>query len=94
MDKEYVLFTIRARIEELKNRYKMLCHGKDEQGNVLKNKGSAAVTRSQTKRDLNYCYLVEELITGTPGKLTILTDEAMEGLERLMEPCERHRRLK
>lgn len=46
MDKEYVLFTLRVRIEELKNRYKMLCHGKDERGNVIKNKGSAAVALS------------------------------------------------
>lgn len=92
MDREYVLFTIRARIDELKNRYKLLCHGKDEQGNVLVNKGSAAVARSEAKRDLQYCYLVEELLCGTIGKIIMLTEPATEGLERLMEPCERHRR--
>jgi len=94
MDKEYVLYTIRQRIEELKHRYKMLCHLKDEDGTEIKNKYTAAVKRTEAKRDLQYCLLVEELIVGTPGKLAILSEEATQGLERLMEPCERHRRLK
>jgi len=89
MDKEYVLFTLRQRIAVLKDRYRLLCHGKTSQSY-----GGSAVSRSEAKRDLNLCLLVEELIVGTPGKLTVLSDEAQEGLEKLMEPLERHRRLK
>lgn len=94
MDKEYVLFTLQERIAELKQRYKMLCHLKDEHGNDISNKYTAAVNRTQVKRDLNLCLLVEELITATPGKVCVFSDEAIEGLERLIEPTERHRRLK
>jgi len=93
MDKEYVLFTIRERIAELKHRYNMHCNMKDEFGKEF-NRDVSAVYRSNVKRDLRLCMLVEELIVGTPGKLTVLSDEATEGLEKLMEPYERHRRMK
>lgn len=93
MDKEYVLFKLRERISILKERFRLINHLKDEWGNDV-NKYTAATKRTLYKQDLNLCLLIEELIVASPGQLCILSDEATEGLERLMEPLERHRRLK
>jgi len=93
MDKEYALYTIRERLGELKRRYNILCNGRDETGREL-SYGTAANYRCDIKRDMNLLYLIEELIVASPGKLCNLSDAAAKGLEMIMEPCERHRRLK
>ena len=92
MDKEYVLHMLEQRIEELKNRYRLACHGQNEDGTEIRS--NASQIRHATKRDINICMLVEELITATPGRLVPLTDEANAALEKILEPMERHRRLR
>jgi len=91
MDKEYVLYTIKQRIAELQKRYAKLCVGKDEDGNILSTTGYAQSCRTACKKELNLCLLVEALVMGT--KTELLSEEAIEGLDRLIEPNDRHKRL-
>lgn len=93
MDKEYALYQLRERIAILKKRYHALNNCKDEWGGDVK-PTVAYTLRHNTKREMNTCMLLEELITTMPGKLLCLTDGAMDALEKIMEPLERHRRLK
>ena len=94
MDKEYILFTLRERIKELKRRYGLINHGKDEHGRVIETSENALrVRRHNIKRDLNLCKLIEELVVNNTKVLT-LSDDALVGLESIMEPMERHRRLR
>ena len=91
MDKEYVLAEIRARQVILKNRYRLMCHCQDENGQQVK--ATVAYTlRHNIKKELNLLLLVEECIVGTPGKLVAYSDDAMDALERLLFPIERHKR--
>jgi len=92
MDKEYILFTMRDRIKTLQARYKHYLNGQDEYGAPL-GYNTAAKYRSDTKLDLHKCMLVEELVSQIKTKEIPLTEEAENGLEKLMEPLERHRRL-
>jgi hypothetical protein len=93
MDREYALIVLQERMKTLKHRYQMLCHGLDEQGNDV-NRDVAATNRSLLRKDLDLCMLVEELLICTESDWLFLSDEAVRGLERLMDPLERHRRLK
>lgn len=89
MNKEYVLETIEARLKELRKRYNAACNLKTEFGETLSS-GSAAYYRTTYTQQINMCILIKELLKG----VTELSDEANEGLYRLIEPVERHRRMK
>lgn len=87
MDKKYLKQELEYRLAELKQRYKTLCHGVDDMGLVIK-PGSLQVRRANTKKDLELCTLIYELIIGVE-----LSKDAISGFEKLVIPMERHRRL-
>lgn len=93
MDKEYALLTLRERIEILKERYRLACHGLNEYGVELK-KGVADTYRTGYKREMQLCMLVEELVSQIKSDEIPLSNDAENGLEKLMEPNERHRNCK
>jgi len=94
MDKEYVLWMLEERIKILHQRYLAYCNGKNEYGEEL-SAGVAATKRTLTKQDYNLCLLIKELITDCKKNVCgYLSPEALEGLERLIEPYERHRNLR
>jgi hypothetical protein len=93
MDKEYVLYNLRERMAVLKERYRIYCQGKNTDGKEI-SYGTAGVYRNKVLRDLHLCMLVEELVTAVPGKTCLLSDDALDGLSKLMEPCERYERLR
>lgn len=93
MDKEYILFCLDDRIEDLRVRYRAAVHCKTEFNEDL-SAGTAAVYRSDYKQQLNLCTLVRELVLQTPKQTCELSSDAREGLDKLTLPMERHRRLK
>jgi hypothetical protein len=93
VNKEYVLTNIRERLDILHERYKLACNGKNSSGELLK-PATAAVTRSLVRRDYGICKLIEELTCMINENRLNLSDTALEGLDKLIEPIERHTRLK
>jgi hypothetical protein len=93
VDKEYLEGMLEERIDILKDRYNQLNRLQDEYGNAVKY-SVAAVNKSLIRKDLRTCILVLELMhIITEDELT-LTQEAMKGLDRLIEPMERFRNLR
>jgi hypothetical protein len=92
MDKHYIEYQLTSRINVLNERYFNYCNGVDETGREL-SYGTAANYRAAALKDSDLCKLVMELITKAPQNIE-LSDEAERGLEKLMEPLERHKRLK
>lgn len=93
MDKEYANLILKHRIKVLKQRYKLLCHGLDDGGAAMKPK-SAAVSRTLVRRELRTLQLIRELVNLIPDGRMYLSDDAESILEMLVEPNERHRRIK
>jgi hypothetical protein len=93
MDKEYILAMLELRIVTLNKRYKLACHGKDDNG-VNRGTYAMANTRTVCKKESHLCVLIKELIEQIKGPICDLSEEAQNGLEKLIEPIERHRRLK
>jgi hypothetical protein len=86
MDKSYIIESIQERIEVLRARHI------DATLNTKKlSYGSAAVARNKIKTDLNLCKLLEELFTQLPGNELMLSEDAYDALDKLIEPIERHR---
>jgi hypothetical protein len=93
VNKTYVLSTVKDRAKLLKNRYRLAVNNKDELGMDMK-PTVAAVVRSHLKRDYNLCKLVEELTESIIDEKLALSEDALAGLDKLVEPIERHRRLR
>lgn len=93
MDKEYALMALNERIKILHKRYVTLCNNKNEDGKEL-TATVAQVSRSVTLKDLRLCKLVADLLKSETAKRLTLCEDALNGLEQLMEPNEKHRRLK
>jgi hypothetical protein len=93
MDKLYINGKLSDRIDALKYRYRMATYDKNDDGYPIK-ACTAASIRTATNKELQICYLIEELIASTPGKECLLSEDAEKGLERILEPLERHRRLR
>jgi hypothetical protein len=89
IDVEYVRRGIAQREHELRDRYFMYCKGINENGKEMSN-NSAAVMRSNTKRDMSIIVLLDELL-GYIEQDFVLSDEAAKGYMTLCEPYERHR---
>lgn len=93
MDKEYIIVTLQQRIAILKNRYKLACHGKNDDGTMCDTAALANV-RHSSLRDLHLCQVILELVQQIKTPLCEFSDDATDGLEKLMSPIERHRRLR
>jgi len=91
MKKLFLQDQFEARITLLKRRYASGCVHKNVDGTPL-SKGNATAIRTLTKRDLNTCILFKELLAMVGDDVLDLSDEAMNGLERLVMPVERHKR--
>jgi hypothetical protein len=92
INKQYILDNMDERIQILEDRYRMYCKSEDEAGMPL-SYGTAAVYRSNTKRDLALCTLLYELVSYIKKDDLELSKMAEDGLDKVMEPLERHRRL-
>jgi hypothetical protein len=93
MDKRYIETQVSDRLEVLRLRYRCAVNCKDENDMEIKST-VAATLRSQFKRELCLCKLVYDMLNNIPDDEILLSDEALYGLDRLIEPVERHRRLK
>lgn len=79
MDREYILYRCRLRIEQLKKKYFEYVNDKSI------NKGTAALRRAQIKRDIQILMLVEQLCL--TSKAVFIDDEnAVDGFMKLVEP--------
>ena len=90
MTKEYMLELVDVRIAVLDRRYTNACNNMDDKGEQALSKGSAAAVRTQSKRDIQLLLLVKELLTGYKGGCD-LSEDALDGFYRIVEPVERHR---
>jgi hypothetical protein len=86
----FVLEEVNERLATLHARYRVECNGMINHRSY----GSAQVTRTQLRRDYNLCSLFRELLELISLEHIDLSDEAMDGLTKLIEPTERHRRKK
>lgn len=88
MDREYMLYLTKLRLDELHTRYKLACVDKDKNGNPLKS-NTAATLRGTLKRDYQIASLIYALLQSSKA-VYITDDDAIDGFHKLMEPCERH----
>lgn len=79
MDREYILFKCRKRIEELREKYFTYC----KERTVKKN--TAALRRAQIKRDIQVLMLIEQLCL-TSRAVFIEDEDAIDGFMKLVEP--------
>ena len=90
MTREYMLELVDVRIAVLDRRYTNACNNMDDVGEHALSKGSAAAVRTQSKRDIQLLLLVKELLIGCKGDCD-LSEDALDGFYRIVEPVERHR---
>jgi hypothetical protein len=88
-DTNYMLCTTIERKEELKARWKLLLQNKDRDGKVLTSTATINRYRVIIARDLQMCALVEELLMRIRDKEIMLSNDAVKGYEKLVEPKER-----
>lgn len=88
MNKEYMLLSIRNRIDILKQRIKDTISMKG-----YNKQSTAQFDRTKYKQELQLCMLLELLLLNCKTD-TIDDEDAIKGFERLVNPMERHRRLK
>lgn len=72
MNKEYMIYAIKQRIEELESVYRNAVNNRGITGTEL-SKSAAAVTRHRAKRDICCCRLMLELLN--TSKAVFITDE-------------------
>jgi len=80
MDKSFVLSEIEERIETLHERYRAAVQRDNAQ------------QRTHCKRDIQILGLLKQLVEQVSAPRLELDSDAMDGLERLVSPNERHRR--
>jgi hypothetical protein len=88
-DTNYMLCTTIDRKEELKTRWKLLIQGKDRYGEEITSVATINRNRVIIARDLQICALVEELLMRIRDKEIMLSEDAVKGYEKLVEPKER-----
>jgi hypothetical protein len=88
-DVNYMLCNTIDRKEELKTRWRLLLQGKDRYGELISSSATINRNRVIIARDLQICALVEELLMRIRDKEIILSDDAVKGYEKLIEPKER-----
>jgi hypothetical protein len=88
-DTNYMLTMTIERKEELKWRWKQLLQNKDRDGKVITSVATVNRYRVIIARDLQMCALVEELLMRVRDKEIMLSNDAVKGYEKLVEPKER-----
>jgi hypothetical protein len=88
-DVNYMLCTTISRKEELKNRWMLLLQDKNQYGEIIKSTATINRYRVIITRDLQMCSLVEELLMRVRDKEIMLSNAAVKGYEKLVEPKER-----
>jgi hypothetical protein len=88
-DVNYMLCTTIERKEELKTRWRLLLQNKDRDGKVLTSTATVNRYRVIVARDLQMCSLVEELLMRIRADEIMLSNDAVKGYEKLVEPKER-----
>lgn len=82
MDKEWMLFMIKQRIDTLYNLYHKACDGLDANGKPYK--GRSGDTRAcKYKHDIQLLILIQELLSVTKA-LYINNEDAIEAFEKLI----------
>ena len=89
LTKDVMLDSIDKRISELYAIYKSLCLNKNEHGVEL-TRGTAAVRRAQTKRDIQELMLLKQVLMGTSDTFAIPNGavDCIEGWNKLVSPRE------
>ena len=90
MDKEYMMYAIKSRLQVLEKRYKNLCLNLDEDGNEISEK-VAVVYRSHVKRDYQILILVQSVLEACDD-CVINDDDAIDAFMKLVEPKEKKRK--
>jgi UDP-N-acetyl-D-mannosaminuronate dehydrogenase len=88
-DVNYMLCTTIERKEELKTRWKLLLQHKDRDGADIASAATVNRYRVIVARELQMCALVEELLMRIRDKEIVLSNDAVKGYEKLIEPKER-----
>ena len=84
MDRDYMLYMIKDRMEYLHNAYVKACAHKDASGNVISYSNARAI-RYNSKKDLNMLKLLEYLIDNSD--ITELADDDMkDAFSKFVEP--------
>ena len=89
MDKEYMLYALRQRKEELKRRYYLACRDRDQYDNPIA-ENTAKVLRARIKRDIQLLILIEQLLIGC-SSMYIEDEDAIDGFHKLVEPIEKYK---
>jgi hypothetical protein len=88
-DVNYMLCNTIERKAELSNRWKLLVQSKDRYGEPITSTATVNRNRVIVARDSQLCSLVEELLMRIRDKEILLSEEAVKGYEKLVEPKER-----
>jgi hypothetical protein len=88
-DVNYMLCNTIDRKEELKQRWKLLIQNKNRYGELITSAATINRYRVAIARDLQMCALVEELLMRIRDKEITLSNDAVKGYEKLVEPNER-----
>jgi hypothetical protein len=88
-DVNYMLTMTIERKEELKWRWKQLLQNKDRDGKLITSAATVNRYRVIIARDVQMCALVEELLMRVRDKEIMLSNDAVKGYEKLIEPKER-----
>lgn len=94
MEKKWMLENVRYRIDVLKGYLRSYTNGVEVGSGKKLSSGSAAYKRTTTRRDLHICYLLEDILQQLSKESIYVSEEGENGFERLVDPNERHIRLR
>ena len=83
MDRDYMLQSVRIRIEELQKKYREYF---DTDNGPSRSVSGAACIRSRILKDLGTLKLIEYLLVSCSSKMTIDNEELCRAFDRLVEP--------
>jgi hypothetical protein len=88
-DVNYMLCNTMERKDELKQRWKLLAQNRDRYSNIISSTATINRYRVIITRELQMCALIEELLMRIQDKEIKLSNDAVKGYEKLVEPKER-----
>lgn len=94
MEKKWMLDNIQDRIDVLKSYLRSYTNGMEVGSGKKLSSGSAAYKRTITRRDLHICYLLEDILQQIKKEDIYVSEQGENGFERLVDPNERHIRLR
>lgn len=94
MEKKWMLDNIQDRIDVLKSYLRSYTNGMEVGSGKKLSSGSAAYKRTITRRDLHICYLLEDILQQIKKEDVYVSEQGENGFERLVDPNERHIRLR